>query len=504
MNSLGRPDQTWIGIDTGTQSVRAMAVDDAGGVRGSAAFPLESHRSENRRSGAQHTQDPDAWWQAVCACCRELTQAVPPESMRGLAVDATSGTILITDDNLQPVTDALMYDDNRAAAEAQEVQTAGAKLWGELGYRIQPSWALPKLLWLWRQARPQASQGFVLTHQNDYIHLRLAGRRLPADWSHSLKSGYDLVHKRWPSEVAAALGLPESLFPPVTSPGAVIGEVSRKAAAETGLPAGLPIIAGMTDGCAAQIASGAIQPGKWNSVLGTTLVLKGVTTERLRDPLGVLYSHLSPSRHWLPGGASSSGAGIIANQFRSADLDRLSFEARGRRPTAVVTYPLAARGERFPFLAPEAEGFTLGKPADSVELYRSILEGVAFIERLSFDYVELLGARVESVSISGGATRNAFWNTLRAGILGRPLTLAAVFESAFGMAVLAAAHCSSLEQAAAAMISPGRTIEPEADFASYAAGYGALIGELDSRGWLPRELAAFALAKMQSRKEAKA
>lgn len=500
MNVLPRLDETWIGIDLGTQSVRAMAVDSAGRVRGSAAFPLQS-----RRSGLQHTQDPELWWQAVCACCRELTRAVPPESMRGLAVDATSGTILLTDENLRPVTEALMYDDGRAAAEAREVQSAGTELWKELGYRIQPSWALPKLLWLWRAAGSKFSERVTLTHQNDFIHQRLAGCRLPADWSHSLKSGYDLIRMRWPEDVAATLGLPASLFPPVAAPGTAIGEVGRSAAAETGLPAGLPIVAGMTDGCAAQIASGAIQPGRWNSVLGTTLVLKGVTTERLRDPLGVLYSHLSPSRHWLPGGASSTGAGMVAKQFQVSDLDRLTLEAARRGPASVVIYPLAAPGERFPFLAPAAEAFTLGEPADSVEYYRSILQGVAFIERLSFDYVRFLGAPVASVSISGGATRNAFWNGLRAAILGRPLTLAAVSESAFGMAVLAAAQDSSLEQAVATMIAPGNVVEPPEDFRScYADGYRALIGQLAARGWLPGELAAFTLAKIELPMEAKA
>lgn len=501
MSAASPADGAWIGIDLGTQSVRAIAVDSRGTVLASAAHPLVSHRS-----GSRHTQNPDSWWEAVRVCCRKLTETVAPESMCGLAVDATSGTILLTDETLRPVTEGLMYDDGRAAAEAAEVQEAGADLWAELGYRIQPSWALPKLLWLWHAARSsesRASETLKLTHQNDFIHLRLAGRRLASDWSHSLKSGYDLIRRAWPFDAIQALCLPESLFPSVVAPGTVIGQVSREAASECGLPPGLPIIAGMTDGCAAQIASGAIQTGSWNSVLGTTLVLKGVTATRLRDPSGVLYSHLSPTRTWLPGGASSTGAGLVASQFPAENLDRLTEQSTRRGPTPVVTYPLAARGERFPFLAPDAEGFTIGHTRDSAESYRSILQGVAFVERLSFDYVEMLGAPVGEVSISGGATRNMLWNRLRAGILGRPLKLAAISESAFGMAVLAASHEVSLEQAAKAMISPSRIIESEDDFASvYAEGYRALLLELKRRGWLPEPLANFSLTKLSSPTEA--
>jgi len=82
--------------------------------------------------------------------------------------------------------------------------------------------------------------------------------------------------------------------------------VDRRGADATGLPAGTPVIAGMTDGCAAQIGAGALEPGEWNSALGTTLVLKGVTPELVRDPSRVMYSHRSPDGDWLPGGASST------------------------------------------------------------------------------------------------------------------------------------------------------------------------------------------------------
>src|SRR4029079_6142435 len=97
--------------------------------------------------------------------------------------------------------------------------------------------------------------------------------------------------------------------------GTHLGNVWAAAAAETSIPEGTPIFAGMTDGCSAQLGAGAVRVGSWNSVLGTTLVLKGVAPELLKDPLGVVYSHRSPDGHWLPGGASSVGAGVLAQQF---------------------------------------------------------------------------------------------------------------------------------------------------------------------------------------------
>ena len=485
-----KADDVWIGIDLGTQSVKAMAVSGTGAIAASATQPLQS-----QRAGREHAQNPLAWWEAVTACCRRIAQTVDAGAMRGLAIDATSGTILLTDEHLRPASDALMYDDSRAAQEAEEVERAGHQLWQELGYRFQPSWALPKLLWLARRAD---RKGLHLTHQNDFIHQCLAGRRVAADWSHSLKTGYDLIRLRWPFEIFEALHLDAALFPEVVAPGTLIAHVSAQAAEATGLPAGLPILAGMTDGCAAQIASGTVEVGSWNSVVGTTLVIKGVTAERLVDPLGVVYSHRSPQGNWLPGGASSSGAAALSKSLPGADLDRLSREAEARGPTGLVLYPLASQGERFPFQAAAAEGFSLGQPRDAVEQYRAILQGVSFIERLSFDYLERLGAPLGGCfTISGGAVRSPLWNSLRASILERPLTIPAVTESALGMAVLAAAGASSLAEAASRMVGPGTVIEPRESFAAvYGEAYRALLHALEQRGWLPAAVAAYAIAKI--------
>ncbi len=486
-------DAVWIGIDLGTQSVRAIAADDTGSILATSA----QHLFSSRRSGREHVQDPEEWWRAVCACCHQVMAAVPSDAVRGLAVDATSGTILLTDEQHRPASEALMYDDGRAESEAQLVADVGRDLWAEFGYRMQPSWALPKLVWLWRN-QVSDKAGLHLTHQNDFVQNRLAGQTIPTDSSHSLKSGYDLRRRQWPYEIFASLDLPETILPKVVPPGSLLGHVSREAAAQTGLPALLPILAGMTDGCAAQIAAGAVKTGSWNSVLGTTLVLKGVTEEQLRDPLGVVYSHLSPNGKWLPGGASSTGGGVIAKLFPNENLDRLGGAAQKSGPSDLVIYPLPATGERFPFAASQAQGFQLREPANRTELYRSVLQGVAFLERLSFDYLRMLGAPLTGTfSISGGAVRSPLWNQIRADMLERTLTIPAATEPAFGMAVLAASHDSSLEEAAGRMISPGSHVDPALPFAeTYGETYRRLLRELESRGWLPPALTDYSIQRI--------
>ena len=477
--AYNKGESIWLGFDLGTQSVRAVAVSDTGHVFGQSSYPLTS-----RRDGPRHEQDPEEWWRAVVSACRVALADLPTRSIRGVAVDGTSGTILLVSRSGRALTSGLMYDDTRATDEAGRANEAGAAIWASLGYRMQPSWALPKLLWLLREHRGMLPRA-RLAHQTDFINHRLAGREVSSDSSNALKTGYDLVREAWPYEVLDALGVPDHIMPAVVRSGTQLGTVCSKAAALTGIPAGTPIIAGMTDGCAAQMGAGALDVGGWNSVLGTTLVLKGVTRELIRDPAGIVYSHRSPDGNWLPGGASSTGAGVFTKQFPGRDLDALSAQAAEREPANVIAYPLVSRGERFPFTAPDAEGFVLGEPIDEIDLYAALLQGVAFIERLCFDYLDLLGAPVSGdLSLTGGAARNRYWCQLRADILGRPVHLPENAEAALGMAILAASAGRRVSDVAKQMVRIREVIDPRPDrIARFHEPYLRLVEELARRGW---------------------
>ncbi|MGW5399135.1 FGGY-family carbohydrate kinase [Streptomyces sp. NPDC003952] len=494
-------DSVWLGLDLGTQSARCVAVDATGEVLAAASRPLTSHRE-----GTHHEQDPELWWSALAAACREALADIDPRRVRGLAIDATSGTVLLADADGTPLTPGLMYDDGRAAAQAERVNAVGGQVWEELGYRsMQPSWALPKLLWLVEHPTPalsRAGEGLRLLHQPDLITWRLAGHQVPADASHALKTGYHLVEERWPDRELDELGVAAGLLPDVVRPGTVLGAVCAAAAEATGIPEGTAIVAGMTDGCAAQIGAGALTTGAWNSVLGTTLVFKGTSPHLVRDPDGVVYCHRGPGDTWLPGGASSSGAGVISREFPGADLDDLTRRAAAA-PTTAVAYPLVSTGgERFPFRAPGAEPFVLGEPADEAERFHAHLLGVACVERLCFDYLDLLGAPVDGpLTLTGGGAKNPYWNRLRADVLGRPVHVPAQAEGAVGMAVLAATSSGiGVQEAAAQLVRAGERIEPDpARTAHWTPVYLGLLDELVRRGWLRQAVADHARERSTQR-----
>ena len=443
----------WIGLDLGTQSVRAVLADAKGDVLSRATRPLTSHRD-----GVRHEQDPQAWLTAVDAVLAE----VGTTDLDGIAICSTSGTFLLTDRSGRPVTPALMYDDARAAARRDQIVDADPERWAT---SMQPTWALPKILDLDLADRR-------VVHSADFVAAHLVGHPVATDTSHALKTGYDLIADAWPAAAFDKLGLPLTAFPDVVRPGTELGRT----------PAGVPVYAGMTDGCAAQIAAGALSPGAWNSVLGTTLVLKGVSDQLLTDPTGAVYSHRHPDGGWLPGGASSTGAGVLTELLPGADLDALDGAARSRGAIDAVIYPLTKTGERFPFVAPQAERFTLGDTPDDLHTYAAVLQGVAFVERLAFEHLETLGADpVRSVSLTGGATRSGYWNQLRADVLGVPVELPAVPDPAYGMAVLAASGGTDLTGTARRMVRVDHVVEPRGDRLDDL--YGAFVAELDRRGY---------------------
>jgi len=373
------------------------------------------------------------------------------------SVAATSGTVVLVDGQGEPVGPALLYDDGRAPA---------ARRWG----------------WLLGQPGAAAVAAHAW-HAADLVLFRLTGERPPTDWTHALKTGFDPEGGEWTTEQPGA-----ARRPAVLAPASPAGTVSDAAAAETGLPAGCQVRLGMTDGCAAQVAAGADRPGRFVTVLGTTLVVKGATEARIDDAASGIYSHRHPGGWWLPGGASNTGGGSLS-RFQAEDLSDLDRRAAGHGPATVACYPQPGRGERFPFASEEAEEVWTGTPAGEVDAYRAVLEGVAFVERLGYERLRDMGAAIAPpLRSAGGGNRSRTWTAIRATVLEMPIVSPPSADSAFGACVLAAAGTvhADLAGAADAMVGPpGPAVDPvPGQVDRMEDSYGRFVEALTVRGWL--------------------
>ncbi len=464
------------GIDVGTSAVRALACDLQGTVHAAAAAELQPVRS----AGAAREQDAEDWWRGVCAVLRQVTAQVGAEAITTVAVDATSGTIVPVDRGLQPLGPGLMYNDGRAVGYGEQVDRAAPEFVASHGYSFKDSFALPKLLWL-RDRDPAFSRTWKILHQSDFVNARLLGEAPATDWSNALKSGCELVAagqggSGWPAWIGDRLHFPVDKLPaPVVAPGARIGQVCAAAAAATSLAMGTAVVAGASDGTAALLASGAGRPGDFNTTLGSTLVLKGITRAIVHDPDGVIYCHRHPGGYWLPGGAGNVGCAAVDRSFapdpasRGAILRELDQSIDRFLPSPILAYPLGdLTEERFPFRRRGIADFVVGQPASRAEHYAAMLQGIAFVERWCYEKLAELGASAERIFSTGGGSRSAPWRQLRADVLGRPILLPSQTETAFGAAILAAAHLhrdalhptGGLEAASAAMVRVQGHTEP--------------------------------------------
>ena len=490
MSFSSGPEDLFVGIDLGTGGVRALAVTSAGEVVARSSVALEGSLPVQVEGG--HEQAPRAWWEAVCqgieALLHELdTAGVPAPALRALALDGTSGTLVCLDRDGQPVRPALMYNDGRARAEAIEITDLAGDFCQRLGYRFEASFALAKIVWIQRNEPEVFSRTAGFAHQADYIQGCLTGDFGTADYSNALKTGYDLIEESWPEWIEQLPGVRERL-PRVVPPGIEVGRISAAAARKTGLPEGLAVLSGATDGTAACLASGIRQPGDYNTTLGTTLVFKGLSQHPVRHPEGLIYSHKLPGGYWLPGAASNTGGEWIETRFPEADLSAMDAAAQSCLPSPHLAYPLARKGERFPFVDSRATGFCRPEPESEIERYAACLQGVALVERLAYQVLDqAAGTSGGEVFSTGGGSRSDVWMQCRADACGRVVHRPACPESAFGSAILAAAgtlYNNDLWAAVQHMARIERSFVPDPARAErydeLFAGFGA---ELDQRGY---------------------
>ena len=374
------------------------------------------------------SQSPALWRTALF----ELIGRIPyplRRSLAGIAIDGTSSTVLACDAQGEPLCSPLLYDDARAVAEAAELATLDPSCKGGPG----PTSGLAKILWLSRQ--PRFSQAAHFLHQADWLGFQLHGRLGVTDYHNALKSGGDPEELDYPDWIK---GLPgASLLPRIVAPGSTVGAVSPRIAHHFALPPDCPVRAGTTDSIAAFIASGASRPGEAVTSLGTTLVLKLLSTRRVDSPRHGVYSHRF-GRLWLAGGASNSGGGVLRTFFDDARLEELSARIDPERPSGLDYYPLPRPGERFPVADPAYPPRIEPRPQDDAHFLHGLLEGMARIEADGYRLLRELGADAPTrVFSAGGGAHNTVFGAIRSRLLGLPVEIAAHHEAAYGAASLA-------------------------------------------------------------------
>lgn len=420
----------YLGIDVGTSGVRTAVIDGTGTLV-STARAKHPEPSTTMEPGQADAND---WWQAVATCLDEQVNALraagfSPLEIHAASVDGTSGSMVLVDETVQPVTPGLMYNSAGFDAEATTI----AKVAPAGSITLGSSSALARMLCL--QSYDHGNKARWLCHQADFILAKLAGHAGFSDDNNTLKTGFDPASSTWPDWFGSA-GVRAELLPEVTRVGSPVGQISAAIASKFGLSPDMHILSGTTDSIAAFLATGANKVGDAVTSLGTTLAIKLLSNVRIDDPAQGVYSHRLGNQ-WLVGGASNTGGGVLAHHFTPEQMKELSATIDPEKPSGLDYYPLLKPGERFPINDPSFPPRLTPRPHDDALFLHGMLESIARIERQGYDALAGLGGPpISRLFTAGGGAQNPIWTSMRKRIVSPHMEEASNSEANVGTAFL--------------------------------------------------------------------
>ncbi len=395
-------------------------------------------------------QDPDNWWSAAAAAIRGVLgdAKATGEEIAGVWLSGQMHGLTLLDEADRVIRPALIWCDQRSQAQVDWINsTAGRQM--VLDCTANPvltGFTLPKLLWV-RDNEPQnyARVRHVLLPK-DYIRFKLTGEYASDVSDASGTAMFDVVRRKWSQALAAKLDIDRTILPYVYESPDVSGRVSECAATETGLKAGTPVVGGAGDQAASAVGNGIVEPGVVSCTIGTSGVVFAHTDKPAYDADGRVHTfcHAVPGAWHVMG--VTQGAGLSLQWFRNqlapgAEYDALTAEAATSVVCSQGLYWMPyLMGERTPHLDAYARGGWVGLTAKHTraDLIRALIEGVSFSQKDCLDIIEHMGVAVESVRVSGGGARSAFWRQMLADVFAKPVvTLETQEGSAYGAALLA-------------------------------------------------------------------
>lgn len=408
----------YAGLDFGTSGCRLILINEAN----------ELHYEDRVVYADASAQSPALWWQALVQLFSALPVAMR-DKLAAISVNGTSGSILLCDEQGQPSSPVLMYNDTRSSAEAATIATLAPE--NSAAHGVGGS--LSKLLFL-LQHYPHQTHCYAL-HQADWISNRLLNQWGLSDENNCLKLGYDPVARQWPQWLA--LLNVDHLLPKVNKTGQCLGRISAQIAQQLHLPQQLNIVAGTTDSIAAFIATGAKNIGDAVSSLGSTLAIKLLSPKPIYAPKMGIYSHRLGDK-WLVGGASNTGGAVLLKYFDKAQLVTLTQQVNPKQLLNLHYYPLDGKGERFPIADSNKLAILTPRPDSDAEFFQAMLEGIADIETQAYHCLTQLGAiQPNMIYTVGGGNANERWTNIRQAKLAIDIKNPVYSEAAYGSALLA-------------------------------------------------------------------
>lgn len=449
-----------LAIDIGTTSAKAALFERDGYCPAVERTTIPGIIGSNP---VEHEIDPGEWTRAVGELLAALA-ARTPGGLRGVECVVVSGngpTLLPVDETGKPLHNAITWMDRRSGKES----ILAAPI---LGRSLDPAYNLPKALWIKAHKPDIYKKTRWFSSCPEFVIARLCGvwiSILPAE-------GYQSII--WDEASLRSLGLDERKFPPFAKLGSAVGAVTRSAADATGLPAGIPVVAGGPDFIASIIGTATTRPRRVCDKSGTSEGINLCWDATLpRDPRLLFMPHVIEPYENVSGVISATGRAVswfmgLAGIGTSDTDDFFGMVAAATAGADKLLFLPYLAGERAPLWDPDARGAFIGLSLrhGRNEMARAVAESAGFAMRDVIEVMESLGAEVDELRVTGQPAGNAVWNQIKADITGVPILVPSFGEAELlgdlCLALVALGEFPSVGTAADRLVSIERSFRPDA------------------------------------------
>ena len=444
----------FLGIDIGTSGTKTLAIKEDGSILAEASA---SHRSFHPKP-LWSEQNPEDWWKASVKSVRAVVKSakLKPADVKGIGLSGQMHGSVFLDKNHNVVRNALLWNDQRTAAECDEIEKrAGGRkqLIKMVANPALTGFTAPKILWLRNNEPKNFDKTVKVLLPKDEIRRRLTGEFATEVSDASGMLLLDVAKRTWSKRLLSKLELDESMFATCYESEEVTGTLTKSVAKQLGLSTDCIVVGGAGDCAANAVGNGIVKQGSLASSLGTSGVMFVHSDEMQFDPQGRLHTFCHAVKgKWHMMGVVLSAAGslewfcnTLCSEIAKGKIDPykiLNTEAAAVEPgcEGLVFLPYLA-GERTPHADPLARGSFVGLTLKHQRghLARAVMEGAVFALRDSLEIIKNLGVPVRQIRAGGGGAKSPLWRQIQADAFGKKVvTINAEQGPAFGVALLAA------------------------------------------------------------------
>ena len=385
-------------------------------------------------------QDPNEWWQSVCVAIKEIIQNVDINinNIIGIGIDGQSWSAIPIDKEGNTLTNAMIWMDRRATKECEEIRAKGLEkeIFEICGNLFDPTYTTPKILWIKNNLPDIFEKTFKFIQSNSFIAYKLTN-----NITQDLSQGYglhcfDIEKGNWSEKVCQLLDIPMEKLPKIYKCDEIIGQVTEKASLESGLPQGIPVVAGGLDAACGTLGAGVISNGQTQEQGGQAAGMSICMDKPVAHEKLILSNHVIPNA-WLLQGGTVGGGSLKWFKEKLGDYEEYLSKLSGENSfnllvnqaneikagsDGVIFLPYMA-GERSPIWDKNAKGVFYGLDfgLNKGHMIRAVLEGVAYSLNHNILTAEEVDIKVSELVAMGGAANSTLWTQIKADITGKSI-----------------------------------------------------------------------------------